>query len=270
MTIDGFARSGGAEFPSHGMSRSRLQEIRTYSRDRLSAFVDDELAVLGEDEALALLGNRFVDTAVLQKVANTPRLVAFYSVRLRLVAHRATPQAHAVKLVHYLHWTDLLRLSMEVQVPATTRRAIDTQLLQRLGKLSLGEKIGSAKRCSSALIKALLFDPDPKVFAALLLNQRVREDDLLHFAGSDRALPEQLRMLASDGKWSYRYAIRKALVLNPLTPRAAAASQLRFLSTRDLQQIHRNPATSVYLRRCIERLGGSTAGKAAPDRGDRA
>ena len=250
------------------MNRSRLQEIKTYSRERLVAFVEEELPVLSEDEALALLANPFVNTAVLQKLANVPRLVAFYGVRLRLVAHRATPQAHAVKLVHYLHWADLLRLSMEVQVPATTRRAIDTQLLLRLSKLSLGEKISSAKRCSSALIKALLFDPDPRVFAAILRNQRVREDDLVHFAGSDRALPEQLRMLASDGKWSYRYTIRKALVLNPLTPRAAAASQLRFLSRRDLLQIDRNPGTSVYLRRCIERLDGGPgedAGRADPD-----
>lgn len=248
-----------------GMNRPRLQEIRTYSRERLAAFVEEELPVLSEEEALALLGNPFVNGPVLGKVANTPRLVSFYGVRLGLVAHRATPQAHAVKLVHYLHWADLLRLSMEVQVPATTRRAIDTQLLQRLGKLSLGEKVSAAKRCSSALIKALLFDPDPKVFASLLRNQRVREDDLLHFAGSDRALPEQLRMLASDGKWSYRYPIRKALVLNPLTPRAAAASQLRHLSVRDLRQIHRNPSTSVYLRRCIERLDISVRSEGGGD-----
>lgn len=236
------------------MNRSRLQEIRSFSRERLAAFVEEDLPLITEDEALALLTNPFVNAAILQKVANTPRLVAYYGVRLGLVAHRATPQAHAVKLVHYLHWSDLLRLSMEVQVPATVRRAIENQLLLRLSKLSQGEKIASAKRCSSALIRALLFDPDARVFKALLLNQRVREDDLLQFAGSDRALPEQLQMLASDGKWSFRYSIRKALVLNPLTPRASAASQLRFLSARDLREIHRNPRTSVYLRRCIERL----------------
>ena len=55
-------------------------------------------------------------------------------------------------------------------------------------------------------------------------------------------------------KWSYRYAVRLALVLNPATPRAAAASQLRYLRRKDLARIHANPATSVYLRRCIERL----------------
>src|SRR5262249_15612755 len=109
-------------------------------------------------------------------------------------------------------------------------------------------------RCSHALVKALLFDPDPKVFEALLINQRVREDDLLLVAASERALPSQLQMLADDRKWSYRYAIRKALVMNPLTPRSAAASLLRSLPPRDLRLIHRNPRTTVYVRRCIERL----------------
>jgi hypothetical protein len=170
------------------------------------------------------------------------------------VGHRQTPQAHAVKLVHYLYWFDLLRLSIDVQVPAPVRRAIETQLLLRVDKLTLGERISSARACSPALIKVFLYDPDPKVFAALLINKRLREDDLLALVSSDRATAEQLLMIASDPRWSFRYALRKALVLNPLTPRAAAASQLRFLRRLDLRRIHANPETSTYLRRCIERM----------------
>ena len=94
----------------------------------------------------------------------------------------------------------------------------------------------------------------PKVFEALLVNQLVREDDLLLVASSDRASAAQLQLLADDRKWSYRYAIRKALVMNPITPRFAAASFLRSLTARDLRLIHRNPKTSVYVRRCIESI----------------
>jgi hypothetical protein len=61
-------------------------------------------------------------------------------------------------------------------------------------------------------------------------------------------------MIAADQKWSYRYSVRRALVLNPATPRSAAASQLRFLTRDDLRRIHANPGTSTYLRRCIERM----------------
>lgn len=232
----------------------RVRDLKSLSRDELALFLAENLQYLTEDEALAILENPFVSSRMLGTLAQNQRLTGFYSVRLRLVAHRQTPQAHAVKLVHYLYWPDLVRLSVEVTVPSAVRRAIDTVLLNRVDKLTLGERIASARRCSHALIKALLFDPDPKVFAALLVNQRLREDDLLLLAGSTQATREQLRMIGDDRRWSYRYAIRKALVLNPTTPRSTAAAQLRFLSRRDLVAIHRNPVTSVYMRRCIERV----------------
>jgi hypothetical protein len=232
---------------------SAIEAIRRFSSAELAAFVAANAASLLEDEALALLDNAHCTAAVCQTLARNQRLTAFYSVRLRLVQHRATPLTHAVKLVHYLHWPDLLRLSVDVKVLPQVRRAIDAQLLARLPKVALGEKIAAAKRCSAALINVLLFDPDPNVFASLLINQLVREEDLLRFAGSESASAEKLRLLAGDQKWSYRYAIRRALVVNQSTPRSIAASQLRFLSGRDLRIIHSDPATSTYLRRCIER-----------------
>lgn len=233
------------------------RHIRSFSRDELADFLAGNAASLIEDEALAVLENPNVTPAMCQAIARTPHLAAFNTVRLRLVQSRATPLTHSVKLVHYLHWPDLLRLSVDVKVPAQVRRAIDTQLLNRLEKLSLGEKIAAAKRCSAALIKVLLFDPDANVFAALLVNARLREEDLLVLAASDRASAEKLRLLAADAKWSYRYGIRRALAMNPATPRSDAASQLRFLNRRDLRGIHDHPATSTYLRRCIERLAPS-------------
>lgn len=228
--------------------------LKEFSRDELADFLVSNLPHLTEDEALAVLENAFVTPKICQAIAQNQRLGAFYSVRLKLVALRQTPQAQAVKLVHYLYWADLVRLSVDVTVSAPVRRAIDTLLLTRVEKLTLGERIASARRCSHALIKVFLFDPDPKVFAALLVNQRLREDDLLALANSPEATVDKLVLLADDNKWSYRYAIRKALVLNPLTPRSVAASQLRFLSRRDLNAIHGNPQTSIYVRRCIERV----------------
>lgn len=228
--------------------------IKGLNREDLAVFVKENVRGLLEDEALAVLDNLYVTPAICQAIANTQRLTGFYSVRLRLVAHKHTPLAHATKLVHYLYWSDLVHLSIDVKVPAPVRRAIDNILINKTDKLSLGERIQTARRCSPALIKILIFDPDPKVFAALLVNQRLREEELVHLAGSDRARPEQLQLLAKDYKWSSRYAIRKALVMNPITPRATAASQLRFLSWKDLRMIHKHPDTSTYLRRCIERL----------------
>lgn len=232
--------------PSH-----RLKRI---SRDELAEFLAENLTLLAEDEVLAILDNPNVTPQMIGKIAQTARLTSLYGVRVRLVGHRQTPQAHAVKFVHYLYWFDLLRLSTDVQVPSPVRRAIDTQMLNRVEKLSIGEKVTSARSCSHALVKTFLYDPDPRVFEALLVNKRLREDDLLALLHSDRATPEKLLMVAEDMRWSYRYPIRKALVMNPRTPRAAAASQLKYLSKVDRRRIHANPATSLYVRRCIERL----------------
>jgi hypothetical protein len=231
--------------------RTDIQHLR---REELDVFVVENVGVLLEDEALAVLENPNVTPQILGRIAQSPRITGYHSVRVRLVAHRQTPQAHAVKLVHYLYWIDLLNLSVDVQVPAQVRRAVDTLLLARVEKLGLGERIMSARRCSAALVKVFLYDPHAKVFESLLVNQRLREDDLLALIASRRATREQLLMVAGDMRWSFRYAIRKALVLNPDTPRAAAASQLPHLLRRDLRSIHSNPATSIYLKRCIERL----------------
>jgi len=231
-----------------------LPPLDSLSLRDLEAFLLENLSSLTEDEALAILENPFITPRIIGRLAQNPRLTGFYSVRLRMVAHRQTPLAHAVKLVHYLYWFDLVRLSVDVQVPSPVRRTIDTQLLLRAERLSLGERVASARRCGAALIKFFLFDPHPKVFESLLNNQRLREDDLLALVSSSQATPEKLAMVAGNAKWSYRYAVRKALVLNPATPRAAAATQLRYLSRSDLRRIHSNPSTSVYLCRCIERL----------------
>lgn len=231
-----------------------VRRLKSLSREELDLFVAENIRNLVEDEALELFDNPFITPRILGSIAQNQRLTAFYSIRLRLVAHRQTPQAHAVKFIHYLYWFDLLRLAGDVKIPAPVRRAIETQLVNKASELSLGERVSSARRCTPALVKIFLFDPDPKVFEALLVNKRLREDDLLQLINSGRATVEQLMMIAGDMKWSYRYAIRKALVMNPGTPRAAAASQLRHLSRNDLRQIHSAPQTSVYLRRCIERI----------------
>src|SRR5882724_13300407 len=141
---------------------SHSRHIRSLSREELSTFLFDNLASLIEEEALAVLDNPNVTTQICTAIATALNLTSFYSVRFRLAQHRATPLSQSVKLVHYLFWPDLLRLSVDVKVPAQVRHAVDTQLLSRVDKLSLGEKIAAARRCSAALIRVFLFDPDPR------------------------------------------------------------------------------------------------------------
>jgi hypothetical protein len=235
------------------LSGPAISELDTSS---LTAFVDEWLALLSEDEVLAVLENPYCTAAICGRIARAPRLSAWYSVRLRLVRHRAVAQHDAMRFVPFLFWPDLLRISTDVRIPPAVRRAAEMRLGAALEKMSAGERISAAKTCSRETLRVLLFDEDSRVFAGLLINPRMTEDDLLRVASSDRATPENLALIADHPKWSSRYALRLALAANPRTPKAVAASQLRFLRRADLAALATNPVTSLYLRRCIERLAG--------------
>ncbi|HEY5611340.1 MAG TPA: hypothetical protein VIL97_09050, partial [Thermoanaerobaculia bacterium] len=93
------------------------------SRPELLAFLSE--AKLDEEEALAVLDNRHATAEICQAIAQNSKLTSFYSVRAKLVAHRATPQGIALKYLHHLYWSDLLRVSVDVRVPPPIRRAAD-------------------------------------------------------------------------------------------------------------------------------------------------
>jgi len=237
-------------------SEQGFRDIQRMDAAALADFVDTNVLRMSEEEALLVLSNRNCTSQICQSIAQNQKLTSYYTVRARLVSHRATPQAQALKFVRHLYWSDLLRYSTNVLIPAAVRRSIDHQLAGRLGQLSLGERISSAKSCSSELIRLVMYDRDQRVFRALLMNPRLREDDLVVLISSERASADQLHMISGDRKWAYRYSIRRSLVLNPTTPRSIAASQLRHLRQSDLDLLAKNPQTSIYLKRCIERLEG--------------
>src|ERR1043165_1743460 len=199
------------------MKSNRVEEL---SRDALAEFVAENLAHLFEEEALAALANRHVTPQICQQIARSIRLTAVYSVRLRLVAHRQTPQAHAVKLVHYLYWFDLLRLSVDVRVPPTVRRAIDQRLLTNVNKLTVGERVTSARRCNVTLAKALMFDPELSVFEALLTNSAPPQETLAHWPfpppPPPRRRPRHAGLLAARDARAASPARRRPQALVPL------------------------------------------------------
>lgn len=235
-------------------SRNPAHRLLELDAAALTEYLDEWLTALSEEEVLAVFDNPFCSSAICQRIARTNRLTSFYSVRLRLVTHRATPQPEAMRFIHFLFWPDLLRISTNVQISPVIRRAADTRLLGEVEKMTAGEKITAAKSCSRDLLRRFLFDADIRVFASVLINSRLTEDDVMRLATSERATAEKLAMVADDPRWSHRYAIRLALARNSATPMAVAASQLRHLRKDDLAALAGSPQTSTYVRRCIEAL----------------
>lgn len=246
-----------------------LPEIRALDRASLNSYVEQNIGRLSEEDALAILASPHCTSQICSEIAFNSRLTIHYAVRQRLVEHRATPLGRALAFVNHLYWSDLVRLSTSMRVAPAIRRAIDLRLAALLPGLTLGERLAAAKRCSRDLIGYLLFDVEHRVFSALMVNPRLVEDDLIRLIASERVPPEKLVIIAGDRKWSCRYAIRLALVLNSETPRAVAASQLRYLNRRDLLNLHRNPRTSTYLKRCIESIADSGRNSVLKEAGQR-
>ncbi|HUF18767.1 MAG TPA: hypothetical protein VMS12_12055 [Thermoanaerobaculia bacterium] len=236
-------------------TRKSFDRIREMNREDLDHFFESTLPSMLEEEALAVMKNHYCSAMMLAAIARETRLTSHASVRRALVSHRLTPQGQAMKFVHYLRWHELLRLSTDVMVPPPVRRAIEDQMKIRLAKVTLGEKISSAGFCSRELARALLREKDARIFAALLRNQRMPEEYLLVHIDSEAAGPEHLRMISEHPKWSCRYSIRRAIAMNPRTPRAVAASVLVHLKRTDLEELRKRPQTSRYLLACMERLG---------------
>ncbi len=137
---------------------------------------------------------------------------------------------------------------------APVRRAIEQQMLVRLPKVTLGEKITAARVCSQGLVRALLVDPNARVFEALLVNPRLVEPDLMNHIGSGRATSQQLSLIAANPRWGFRMTVRRALVLNAETPKGVAAALLPYLRKGELAALLRHPQISAYVKKGIQRI----------------
>jgi hypothetical protein len=110
--------------------------------------------------------------------------------------------------------------------------------LERRGRpLSLGERRSLARTHRRDRLALIAKDPHPAVVAVLLTNPHVTEPDIVAIAASRSALPETLGLITDHPKWSASYAVKRALVQNPLTPLAAAIRIATTMTSHDLKEI---------------------------------
>lgn len=112
------------------------------------------------------------------------------------------------------------------------------RVLERRGRpLTLGERRSLARTHRRDRLALATKDPHPAVVAVLLTNPHVTEPDIVGIAASRNALPETLDHIAAHPKWSVSYAVKRALVQNPMTPLATAIRIATTLTSHDLKEI---------------------------------
>lgn len=227
---------------------------------QLVELIGGEASSLTTRHVLLALRNPYATAEVIEALAGIRRLLASYSVRSAIARHRRTPETLALRFVSSLFWRDLLEISVDVRISPAVRRVAEKYLIERLGRLAVGEKMAIARRATAQVLARLRQDPSLHVVRALLANPRLTEPVLLPMVSSDETLPRVLDLVAADSRWGPRYEIRLALAHNPRSPFRVIFEILPGLRRSDLRAVAgREAHSSIVRRRASELLDASRA-----------
>jgi len=215
---------GAERAPEHLERLERL--IHSHVEDELCAAAENPH--LNEDLAKAFLARRDLPPRALQQLAKNSAILKSRPVLVALVGHPKTPRFVSLPMARSLYTFELMSVALQPAVPADVKIAIEQLIVDRLEKLSLGERITLAKRGSARVAERLLVDPDQRVVDLALNNPYLTEAAIIRTLMRDPINPHFVERVARHSKWSLRTDVRCALLRNPSTPMAAA---LQFAQT---------------------------------------
>lgn len=208
----------------------------------------------GESHLEAILSNPALPAGLIQGLAAQKQYLARYEVKRAIVFHRNAPRALKLNLLHFLGWRDLARVVEDPPQLPPVKRASETLLKKRIEEMSVGERIALARIAGPGVIPALRVDLHPDVIAALLINPRLTEEEVLAICTEERASPAALSVVGSNSRWSGRHAVRMALLRNQATPAKVSLGFLDALAGTDLREIIALPSTSRLVRATARQL----------------
>jgi hypothetical protein len=181
---------------------------------------------LTEDLALALLTQPNLPPEILAKITRNAALMKSRKLKLALIAHAKTPRHLLLPLLRHLFTFDLMRVALMPTIAADIKIAAEESLINRLEKLSLGEKLSLARRASGRVAAALLNEPDARVVDAALQNARVTETAVIKQLTRRKTNQILVEAISNHPKWMLRPEIVVALQGERIGKDQAENSQL--------------------------------------------
>ena len=127
------------------------------------------------------------------------------------------------------------------------------QISQKIGHLSVPQKIRLATLGNRPTRNTLIRDPNKVIALAVLRSPKITENEVIGYALQKNLHEEVLQEIARHKIWIKNYQIKLAVVSNPKTPLATAMKFLDHLHDRDLQSLSRNKNISSVLARTAGR-----------------
>jgi hypothetical protein len=150
-------------------------------------------------------------------------------VKLGLVEHPRTPRHISVPMVRHLFTFDLMQVALTPVIPADIKMSAEESLINRLERLSQGERLTLARRASGRVAATLLSDSETRVIRAALENSRLTESAVIKALMRRDAAASFVRAVCHHDKWSPRREVRIALLRNEKTPLSRALEFSRSL-----------------------------------------
>jgi hypothetical protein len=108
---------------------------------------------------------------------------------------------------------------------------------QRLGNMTVPEKVKCATKGTREMRAILIRDPNRMVSAAVLSCPKVNEAEVEAFAKMGNVSEDILRTIAMTRAWTKNYAVLLALVKNSKTPVALSLNMMQRLNDSDVKKL---------------------------------
>ena len=192
---------------------------------------------MNEDLALLFLTRRDLPPAALEALTKNGNAMRHRRVMAAIVAHVKTPRHVSLPIARHLYTFELLQIALTPAVPADVKMAVEDAITMRLESISAGERLALAKRGSTRVAAALLFDREPAVMRAALVNPFMTEVWIVKAIMSKDSTAELVGEVSHHVKWSLRKEIRIALLKNDMTPLGRVLAFAQSMSAPVLREV---------------------------------
>lgn len=203
---------------------------------------------LTEDLALLLLKRAELPAGVFERLTKNAAVVNSRKVKVALLGHQRTPRHISLPMLSSLFTFDLMQVALQPAIAADIKVGAENALMNRLEKLSAGEKLSLARRASGRVAAKLLLDSESRVLRAALENSRLTEAFVIKAISVRDASKELIDAVCHHPKWSLNREIRAALLRNRHTSEEKAVEFAADIPVRQLQEILQDSALPDHIK----------------------
>jgi hypothetical protein len=198
---------------------------------------------LTEDIALIIANRKNISHEIIESLFHDTRWKVSYRIMLALCKNPKTPQKISLSLIKSLKIFDLADLTRNQFVPVSMKMKAESVINEKIPSIPSGIKIALTKRASSGVLMKLIEEGKKEVITACLDSPYMTESVIYRIISRKTAPPRIIWQIANHPKWSSRYQIQWALILNIHTPLPRVLSFLKDIKSSDLRDLYEAPET---------------------------